>query len=173
MLGKHQGMMMMNCFCVRLTNKRPFCQPGSLPEILTIANVWHVTSRIWTCAEHEFIWSCICSFWSVKYLNFQQKPQIQTAHHTFLECRQPGWMSLKKFYPPQGARKRYQLISNGLLVTVIVNFVYQWAQELLSGHNNDHNNDHKIMSDWFIFWEHFSDWWFNFIMVMWLYCFWK
>ena len=27
------------------------------------------------------------------------------------------------------------------------------------------------MSDWFIFSKYFSDWWFNFIMVAWLYYF--
>ena len=32
----------------------PYFQPGPLSEILTIANLRHATSRIWTCAEPEF-----------------------------------------------------------------------------------------------------------------------
>ena len=39
----------------------------------------------------------------------------------------------------------------GYLVIIVVNFVYKWAWQLFLGH-------HKIMSDWFIFLEHFSDW---------------
>ena len=33
---------------------RPYFQPGPLSEILTIVNLRHVVSRIWTCAEPEF-----------------------------------------------------------------------------------------------------------------------
>ena len=32
----------------------PYFQPGSLSEILTIANVRHAASRVWACAEPEF-----------------------------------------------------------------------------------------------------------------------
>ena len=32
----------------------PYVQPGPLSEILTIANLRHASSRIWTCAEPEF-----------------------------------------------------------------------------------------------------------------------
>ena len=32
----------------------PYFQPGPLSKILTIANLRHATSRIWTCAEPEF-----------------------------------------------------------------------------------------------------------------------
>ena len=34
--------------------KTLYFQPGPLPEILTIANVRHAASRIWTCAEPDF-----------------------------------------------------------------------------------------------------------------------
>ena len=33
---------------------KPYCQPGLPSEILTIANLQHAASRIWTCAEPEF-----------------------------------------------------------------------------------------------------------------------
>ena len=32
----------------------PHFQPGPLSEILTIANLWHVASKIWTYTESEF-----------------------------------------------------------------------------------------------------------------------
>ena len=37
--------------------------PGSLSEILTIANLRHAASRVWTCAESEFrlCWKKLCS----------------------------------------------------------------------------------------------------------------
>ena len=31
---------------------KSYFQPGPLSEILTIASLWHATSRIWTCPEH-------------------------------------------------------------------------------------------------------------------------
>ena len=36
---------------------------GPLSEILTIANLWHAASRVWTCAEPEFrlSWMKLCS----------------------------------------------------------------------------------------------------------------
>ena len=52
----------------------------------------------------------------------------------------------------------------GHLVIIVVDFVYKCTRQLFSGY-------HEVMSDWFIFSEHLSDWWFNFIMVMWLYYF--
>ena len=42
---------------------------------------------------------------------------------------------------------------------IVVNFVYKQTQQIFLGH-------HKIMSDWFIFLEYFTDWQFNFIMVV-------
>ena len=40
----------------------PFFQPGPLSEILTISNLQHAVSRIWTCAEPEFrlCWMKLC-----------------------------------------------------------------------------------------------------------------
>ena len=52
----------------------------------------------------------------------------------------------------------------GYLVIIVVNFSCKWAQQFFSG-------CHKIMFDWFIFLEYFQNWWFNFIMVTWLYYF--
>ena len=42
---------------------QPFFQLGPLSEILTIANLQHAASRIWTCAESEFRlwWMKLCS----------------------------------------------------------------------------------------------------------------
>ena len=41
----------------------PYFQSRPLSEILTIVNLWHVTSRIWTCTEPEFRlrWMKLCS----------------------------------------------------------------------------------------------------------------
>ena len=41
----------------------PYFQPRPLSEILTIANLRHAVSRIWTCAETEFrlSWMKLCS----------------------------------------------------------------------------------------------------------------
>ena len=49
-------MMMMNCFCGMVDQRKaePYFQPGLLSEIVTIANLRHATSRVWTCAESEF-----------------------------------------------------------------------------------------------------------------------
>ena len=42
---------------------QPYFQPGPLLEILTIANLRHTTSRVWTYAEPEFrlSWMKLCS----------------------------------------------------------------------------------------------------------------
>ena len=50
-------MMMINCFCGMVDRRKvfmPYFQPGPLSEILTIANLWHAVSKVWTCAESEF-----------------------------------------------------------------------------------------------------------------------
>ena len=45
-------------------------------------------------------------FWSVKYLNFEQKLPIQTAHHIFLESRQPEATKIHIMScPPRGAKQ--------------------------------------------------------------------
>ena len=59
-------MMIINCFCKVVDRKKaftPYFQPGPLSEILTIVNLRHVTSRVWTCAESEFrlCWRKLCS----------------------------------------------------------------------------------------------------------------
>ena len=58
--------MMMNCFCGMVDRRKvfmPYFQPGPLSEILTIANLWHAISRVWTCTESEFrfCWMKLCS----------------------------------------------------------------------------------------------------------------
>ena len=47
------------------------------------------------------------SFWSVKCLNFGQKPPIRTAHHTFLESRHPE-VTKNPYYvlSPEGSQKK-------------------------------------------------------------------
>ena len=46
------------------SRKGPYFQPGPLSKILTIANLWHATSSIWTCREPGFMlcWMKLCSF---------------------------------------------------------------------------------------------------------------
>ena len=46
----------------------------------------------------------------------------------------------------------------GYPIIIVVNFVYKQARQL-------------IMSDWFTFSGYFFNWWFNLIMVTWLYYF--
>ena len=53
------------------------------------------------------------------------------------------------------------LLEVGHRVTIVVNFSYKGGPQSFSGH-------YKIMPDWFIYLEYFSDWWFNFIVVTWL-----
>ena len=50
-------MMLMNYFCSMVDWRMTFSlffQLGPLSEILTIANIQHTTSRVGTCAEHDF-----------------------------------------------------------------------------------------------------------------------
>ena len=59
-------MMMMNCFYGMVDWRKVFSlisSWGPLPEILTIANLWHAVSRIWTCAEPDFrrSWLKLCN----------------------------------------------------------------------------------------------------------------
>ena len=51
-------MMMNNCFCGMVADERRLALFAAGTEILTIANLWHAASRVWTCAEPEFrlIW---------------------------------------------------------------------------------------------------------------------
>ena len=53
------------CFCGMVDRRKaePYFQPGPLSEILTIANLRHAASRIWTCAEPVFRlwWMKLCS----------------------------------------------------------------------------------------------------------------
>ena len=55
-----------NCFCRMVDQQKvfmPYSQPESLPEILTITNLWHAMSRVWTCTESEFR-LCWMKLWS-------------------------------------------------------------------------------------------------------------
>ena len=56
---------MMNFFVIWLADERPLASslPGPLSEILTIANLQHAASRIWTFSEPEFrrSWMKSCS----------------------------------------------------------------------------------------------------------------
>ena len=50
-------------------------------------------------------------FWSVKYLNFEQKLPIRTAHHIFLESRHPEVTKNSYYFlSPEGSQKRYPLM---------------------------------------------------------------
>ena len=56
----------MNCFCGMVEQLKaftPYFQPGPSSEILTIANLRHAGSKVWTCAESEFrlCWMKLCS----------------------------------------------------------------------------------------------------------------
>ena len=53
------------CFCGMVDRRKaePYFQPGPLSESLTIANLRHAASRIWTCAKSVFRlwWMKMCS----------------------------------------------------------------------------------------------------------------
>ena len=52
------------------------------------------------------MWSPLCPFWYVKYLNFGHKLPIRTIHHTFLESRHPEVTKIDiMFCPPSGTKK--------------------------------------------------------------------
>ena len=53
-------------------------------------------------------------FWSVKYLNFEEKLQIRAAHHTFIESRHPE-VTKNPYYAffPKGRQKKVS--SHGLI----------------------------------------------------------
>ena len=67
-------------FVVWLTDERCLAsfQLGPLPKILTIANLWHTESRVWSCAEPEFrlSWIKLCS---------------NDSHHTTAPFHYPYW----------------------------------------------------------------------------------
>ena len=53
-------------FCEMVDRQKaftPYFQPVPLPDILTITNLRHAASRVWTCAESEFrlCWRKLCS----------------------------------------------------------------------------------------------------------------
>ena len=76
--------------------------------------VYKIHLYIWKWSRFIFLYSPPSPFGlfcSVKYLNFEQKLPIWTAHHIFLESRQPEVTKIHiMFCPPRGARKRYQLM---------------------------------------------------------------
>ena len=72
-------MMMMSCFCGVVDRRKaftPYFQPGTLSEILTIANHRHDVSKVWTCAESEFrlCWK-LCSS-DNHYTSVRNYPQV-------------------------------------------------------------------------------------------------
>ena len=54
LLGKLRQMDAADGINIRFNQYGPYFQPRPLSEILTIANLRHTASRIWTCAEPEF-----------------------------------------------------------------------------------------------------------------------
>ena len=62
---------------------KPYFQLGPLSEILTMANLQHAASRIWTCAEPEFrlCWIKLCS--SGNHYNLSDSlPLLVHLYHT-------------------------------------------------------------------------------------------
>ena len=52
------------------------------------------------------MWSPLGLFWSAKYLNFEQKLPIRTAHHIFLERRQHEFTKIHVMVCPHGEPKK-------------------------------------------------------------------
>ena len=65
MMMRMMMMMMMNCFCGMVDRRKVFSLIFSWDhcQILTIANLRHAASRVWTCAESEFrlSWMKLCN----------------------------------------------------------------------------------------------------------------
>ena len=68
------------------------------------------------------MWSPFGPFWSVKYLNFEQKLPIWTPHHIFLKSRQPE-VTKNPYYvlSPKGSQKK--VISSALRISSAVKSV--------------------------------------------------
>ena len=82
---------------------KPYFQPGPLSEILTIANLWHATSRIWTCVRAllkvcssdnrytmaprsfilYFIWINIFNYYMILYMNYFTMNYYTIFYNTF------------------------------------------------------------------------------------------
>ena len=61
---------------------------------------------IWKWSKLILMWSPLGPFWSVKYLNLDQKLLIRTAHHIFQESRHPEITKIHiMFCPLRGAKK--------------------------------------------------------------------
>ena len=62
---------------------------------------------IWKWSRFIFLGPCFDLFWSVKYLNFEQKLSIRTAHLIFLENRHPE-VTKNPYYvlSPKGSQKK-------------------------------------------------------------------
>ena len=101
-----------------LDKLRAITQEGST-ETRQVTTFLSTFSALTVCNIHFYIWkwpksfSCSPPFglsWYVKYLNFEQKLPIWTAHHIFLESRQPEVTKIHiMFCPPRGAKKMCQI----------------------------------------------------------------
>ena len=79
--------------------------------IYFFCSVCNIHFYIWKWSKFIFLWSPFGLFWSVKYLNFEQKLPIGTALHIFLESRHPEVTKTHiMFCPLRGVKKRYQLM---------------------------------------------------------------
>ena len=56
--------------------------------------------NLFSCVPHFVL------FWSVKYLNFEQKPPIRNTHHIFLESRNLRLLKSILSFVPQGEPKK-------------------------------------------------------------------
>ena len=59
------------------------------------------------------MWPCLCPFWFVKRLNFEQNLPIWPAHDTFLESRHPVVVTKNPYSilsPKGGGKKWYEFI---------------------------------------------------------------
>ena len=65
LMPKGQLMIMMICFCGMVDWQKAFSLTSCFDhcQILTITNLWHAVSWVWTCTEHEFrlSWMKLCS----------------------------------------------------------------------------------------------------------------
>ena len=93
-----------NCFCRMVDQQKvfmPYSQPESLPEILTITNLWHAMSRVWTCTESEFR-LCWMKLWS----SDNRRLRLQ-------KCKQHGESRGKEQYKLSSERQSFGTNVNG------------------------------------------------------------
>ena len=77
---------------------------------------------IWKWSKFIFLWTPFGLFWSVKYINFEQKLPIRTAHHIFPKSRHPEVAKNPYCFAPKGSQNK--VLANGLIPACIGVYIH-------------------------------------------------